>query len=146
MTQLNKPEFEAVYRATTYRVDAPQRPIDIRVGQTHSLLDALLEQLGATDWAFVTAWNPRSVATSAEINGLAQRQLIEEVRARGWVFFEGAGIPDHPGWSAERSLWIAGITWQEAAALGALFGQNAVLAGTAGGRADLVFCEPPAEK
>jgi hypothetical protein len=134
-------KFEPLYRATTYRVDIPEGRIDIRVGQTHPTLDALLAQLGVTDWAFVTAWNPRSTPSSAETNSLSQQRLIRAIRESGLVFFEGKGIPDDPGWSAERSVWIAGISRREAAILGARFNQNAVLVGTVGEEAELVFCD-----
>jgi hypothetical protein len=43
-------QLEAAYHATTYRVFSP--PIAIRNGAISDTLDQLLEQYGATAWAY----------------------------------------------------------------------------------------------
>jgi hypothetical protein len=129
-----------LYRATTFRVESPDGIIDIRVGEKHPRIDALLSHHKVTEWAYITAWNPRSQLLSAEQNALAQVQLTDVVLERGLGFYGGSGIPDNPGWTAERSVWIAGISRQAAVELGARFGQNAIVVGTAGGVAELLCC------
>ena len=132
--------LEAAYLATTFRVESSSGQIDIRVGHMHPKLDALLQELGATAWAYVTAWNPGSRPMRADQNALAQDELLRMVRDRGLTLFEGDGIPDRAGWAPERSVWIAGISRQEAVEFGRRFGQNAIVAGREGGVADLVWC------
>lgn len=142
---MNRSDLGPLYDATTYRIEGPEGPIDIRVGRANPKVDALLRRVGGNDlddWAFITAWNPRSVATPADANASAQSRLLAAVRERGLVFLEGDGIPDHPGWCVERSIWIAGITRQEAAQLGVRFGQYAVVVGTVGQAALLLYCDP----
>jgi hypothetical protein len=131
-----------LYRATTFRVDAPDGVIDIRVGNRHAGLDALLSKLSVTDWAFITAWNPGSRLLSLEQNEAAQEDLIRMVRDQYKCrYFPGSGIPDNPGWTPERSVWIAGISGTDAASLGERFGQNAIVVGAFGAPAKLLFCD-----
>jgi Protein of unknown function (DUF3293) len=132
--------LESVYRATTFRVEAPDGHVGIRVGQKQPKIDALLLRLGATEWAYVTAWNPGSRPVSADQNALAQGELLRIIRDRGFAYYEGDGIPDHEGWLPERSMWIAGISRKEAMELGRQFGQNAIVVGHVGGIAELVAC------
>jgi hypothetical protein len=133
--------LEAAYLATTFRVEAPNENIDIRVGHMQPKLDALLLQLGATEWAYVTAWNPGSRLARSDQNTFAQDELLRLVRDRGFVLYEGLGIPDLEGWAPERSTWIAGIGRREAIELGRQFGQNAIVIGSWGGVVELVWCD-----
>jgi hypothetical protein len=130
-----------LYKATTFRVESPAGHIDIRVGERHSPLDALLSRHSATEWAYITAWNPGSQPLSADQNALAHLTLLQTIRDRGFVCHIGNGIPDNEGWAPERSVWIAGIGRAEAIALGVRFGQNAIVVGTIGGIAELAFCD-----
>jgi hypothetical protein len=131
-------KLEILYRATTYRVKTPETTIDIRIGDRHPMIDRLLSQLKATQWAFVSAWNPGSRQVSADANASAQDALVQFVAQRGFAYYEGAGIPDSADWSAETSLWIAGISGIEARELGLRFKQNAIVFGELGGTAELV--------
>jgi hypothetical protein len=136
-----KTSLESVYRATTFRVESPDGNIDVRIGEKHPLLDALLSQHCATEWAYITAWNPGSLPTSAKQNALAHVELLHIIRDLSFAYREGDGIPDNDGWAPERSVWIAGIGRAEAVAVGVRFGQNAIVVGTYGGIAELVNCQ-----
>jgi Protein of unknown function (DUF3293) len=131
--------LEAAYLATTFRVEAPSGNVDIRIGRDSMKLDALLLHLGATEWAYVTAWNPGSRLLSADLNAAAQDTMLQIIRDRRFAFYEGDGIPDTPGWVPERSVWIAGISRQYAVKIGRQFGQNAIVVGILGGVAELVW-------
>jgi hypothetical protein len=133
-------DLEALYTNTTFRIECLCRNIDIRVGQKHPQIDALLSHHGCTEWAFITAWNPASRPAPADQNALAQAELLQLTRDRGFSFYEGDGIPDQTGWAPERSVWIAGINRREAIELGRQFGQNAIVVGSLGGVAELVNC------
>jgi hypothetical protein len=131
--------LEAAYLATTFRVETPSANIDIRIGQNQPQLDALLLELGATEWAYITAWNPGSRFLSADLNAAARDMMLQIIRDRGLVFCEGDGIPDTEDWAPERSVWIAGIGRQQAVEIGRQFGQNAIVVGILGGVAELVW-------
>ncbi len=131
-------KFAALYKATTFRVEGPEGIVDIRVGEVHPRIDALLLPHGVTEWAYITAWNPGSRPMSEDQNALAHDELIKVLRERGFTFYEGDGIPDQAGWAPERSVWIAGISRREAVEIGRRFGQNAIVVGSLGGIAELV--------
>jgi len=131
--------LEEAYLATTFRVETPGGNIDIRIGEARPLLDRLLSKHKATEWAYITAWNPASRQLSADQNRLAQEELLRLIRDRGFAFYEGDGIPDQKGWISERSVWIAGISRHEAGEMGRQFGQNAIVIGSLGGAAELLF-------
>lgn len=126
------------YRRTTYRVFAGDSPIDIRIGSAPPALARLLENGGATTWAFVTAWNPRSNALPPDENQARQRALIELVGRHGWPALPGLGIGHDETWQPEESLLILGISRQEALGLARRFGQAAIVFGERGGPAELV--------
>lgn len=131
---------ERAYRGTTYVVDAPEGAIGIRIGEPCPALDGLLAQLGVACWAFVTAWNPQSEILSSKINELNNNRLRAELFAAGYRLFGGRGLPDAGGWLAEESVLVAGLDAQAAVALGARYGQLAVVTGNAGECAVLRWC------
>lgn len=135
------PLLDTEYRATTFRVYVPEdAPIDLHVGEPSVRTDLLLARHGVEAWAFVTAWNPGSRSLPAEVNNARHTELLQVVREHGWRFFEGIGIPSNSDWEPERSVLALGVSRSDAAILGKRFGQNAVLAGQRGGKAQLVYC------
>ena len=132
--------LELKYRATTYRVEIRGGHIDIRIGEKHPRIDALLSAHISTQWAFITAWNPGSNLTSREQNAAAQAKLRQILQDAGFSFYEGSGIPDGADWEPERSVWIPGIGRDEAVELGRRFGQKAIVVGRSGAVAELMEC------
>jgi hypothetical protein len=130
------------YENTTFTVLAPGRRIGVRIGWNPRPLLKLLDEGGARTWAFVTAWNPESMALSRADNDARQRKLFEEAAQRRWKTIPGVGIPGDAQWIQEDSLLILGLQRSEAAALGQKFGQLAIVFGERDGRAELVPCEP----
>jgi hypothetical protein len=135
------PELERAYRATAYRVEGPDGRFSIHIGQTCPELDALLTLTHTTTWAYITACNPRSVPTADAQNQARQRELEERVRAR-FRFYRGEGVGDDGKWPPEPSLLVLGIDGDTAARLGREFGQHAVVVGTLGGAAELLWLSP----
>lgn len=133
----------AAYRATTYRCYTTSGVIDIRVDRTHPELDRLLQGMTVPSWSFITAYNPRSQRISQAENDRRQAQLRDVIASRGWTMFQGAGIGDDGRWPAEPSFLVLGIARDEAIALGRQFEQAAIVFGEAGGRAELLLCDPP---
>lgn len=138
---LNKSPLEGYYKATTFRVETADGPIDLRIGENNPGIDDLLTKHKATEWAYITAWNPGSLPLPADENALAHKKLLQIIQDRGFVHHLGEGIPDQDGWAPERSVWIAGMGRQDAVKVGRQFGQKAIVVGSLGGLAKLVFCE-----
>ena len=133
--------LELAYWRTVYRAFAPGGAIDLRVGHRFPALDRLLAVTGCTRWAFLTAWNPRSRPLPAWRNAARSRRLARALQARGYRFLPGLGIPLEPGWRPEVSLLALGMPAARALRIARSFGQNAIVAGRRGGRAQLLWCE-----
>ena len=131
--------WEAAYRATTYVAYDGDEAIEIRIGAPTPALDPRLCARGADSWAYLTAYNPRSIPLSREANEAAQARLELELRARGVEFLRGASRPDD-GSPPEVSV-LAFLPREEAEVLGRAFGQNAIVVGRVGEPAELVWLE-----
>ncbi len=138
-THSNVSAFDAAYRATTYIADLPQGPVGLRIDEPCPVLDRYLAQRASATWAFVSASNPGSQLLSDAQNAERHAQLIESVAAQGWEWVAGRGVPDDGNWPPELSLLILNIGLQNALALAAEFGQNAIVAGVAGSCPQLVY-------
>lgn len=132
--------LEKAYRATAYVVDLPDGPVSIRIGQRCPRVDAWLSAHALNEWVFITAWNPQSEILDNKINELRNAALGDALRQRACVVFSGRGQPDQGGWTAEESLLALGISEADAVALGAQFGQHAVVTGRRGECAVLRWC------
>lgn len=132
--------LESAYRATRYRVQLSAGAIDLCIGEPSPALDALLGELGAADWAIVTACNPQSVRSDAAANAAAQARLAAELGAQGYRCLPGCNLAADGSWPAEASFFVVGITPAAAVDIGAACGQNAVVVGERGGAPRLLWC------
>jgi hypothetical protein len=108
----------------------------LRIGERNGALDRLLHRHRRRDWAFITAWNPRSRRLPRWRNERRQRALARLLP----LALLGAGIGDNASWAPEESLLVLGVTAGRARRLARQFGQNAIVAGCRGGLARLVWC------
>lgn len=130
----------AAYETTLFTVATPFGKFEIRPGQISPLLDQLLDHLGARNWAYVTAHNPRSQRLSGDENAARHEELKRRVLDGGYPAFEGEGVGQDKTWTPEKSLLIVGIDATEAVALGKEFGQFAIVIGDRGRPAQLRNC------
>lgn len=136
-----KTEFEAAYRATTYRVFLPGGALDLRIDAAHPALAAWLAANGAARWAILTAFNPRSERRPAAENLERQAALEVALLEAGWEPFAGENVADSDAWSPEETCFVPAIDLAEAMALASRFGQNAIVFGEADGLPRLVWIE-----
>ncbi len=130
----------AAYEATSFWVDVfPDSPFAIRCGTRTPRLDDLLVKCGASTWAYMTACNPRSDLLTASDNAERMGRLRHHLQQRGYSFFPGEGVPDKPEWAPEPSFLVLGITESEAVSLARIYEQNAILIGTQGQCATLLW-------
>lgn len=129
----------SAYLQTTYQIEQPA--IQIHIGESSRALQALLQKYEATSWAFITAWNPKSILLSQKENDARHEKLVEMVEKRGFPFFMGYGIGADDTWQPEQSLLILEIAREEAINLGQQFRQHAIVFGTTDGLPALVFCQ-----
>ena len=122
----------AAYRNTSFFADTSRGRLCLRVGRASPELDALLAACEVRTWAYVTGFNPGSIALSPEENEQRHQCLAYEVEHRGYTSFPGEGIGDDGQWPPERSLLILGIGRDDAIGLGREFEQRAVVYGEHG--------------
>lgn len=137
--------LRSAYRRTSYRACTPVGEIRIRIGYRNARLDRLLDQHAAVCWGYVTAVNPFSQPHAAEFNRRAIAALERVIRQWGCVYFTGRGVGDDKRWPEEPSFLVLGITRDSAHELGRRFRQNAVVVGSRGGAAELLWCAPSVE-
>jgi hypothetical protein len=117
----------AAYLATHYKVTGTARPFVLRVGQPSAELAALHRASGVNCSAFITAWNPRSVATSEDLNRASQRRLESQLTAMSLTFLAGIGEDPAGVWPGEPSALVLGLARSEAERVGRTFGQLAIV-------------------
>lgn len=131
--------LDAAYRATTYRVAAPDGPIDLRVDARSLPLVALLRACGASCWAYLAAVNPASQPLPPADNAARHGALQAVLEQGGHAVFAGEAIADAGDWPVEPGFLVCGLARHEAAALAGRFGQNAFLWGDGDGLVTLVW-------
>lgn len=137
---MQREDLAAAYRKTSYVVDAPVvAAFAIRIGEACPPLDELMERTGTTAWAFVTACNPRSKPLAVAENATRMERLREVIERGGYAFLPGAGVPDEAGWSPEPSFLVLGIPVEAAVEIGRLFEQHAIVVGSRGMSAALLW-------
>lgn len=134
-------EFEAKYRATTYRIFLPGGFADLRIGQTNETLSAWLKTAGCLNFAIISAHNPGSEVIDPAKNAERQSQLECELLEGNYEPYSGENIPDDGSGLIEESCFVADIALEDACALAEDFGQNAIVYGAADGISRLIWIE-----
>lgn len=127
------------YLQTTYRVVGAPEPVDIRIGHRSRALDRLLQENGVQNWAFVTASNPRSRRLPDRDNAKRNTEMKQSLQQGGWQMLDGMGLPCSPEWQPEHSVLILGIDRDAAMKVALRWEQNAIVCGTIGQPAELVW-------
>lgn len=126
--------FEA-YKNTKYKVS--QHDIVIEIDKFNDKLNEFLNKYNSTEWAFITAYNPYSRVLTNDENRMRHDELIEFTKA--YITFEGHGVGEDPAWEPELSLFIMGISKEEAALIGKRFEQNAIVYGELNNPSELLI-------
>lgn len=134
-------ELEAAYRATTYRVFLPGGVCDLRLDQASAVLRCWLETAGVSVFALLTAHNPGSRPLALEVNMARQSAMEVFLLENNYEPYVGENVADTEAWPAEESCFVADMGLLDAIALGAKFGQNAIVCGSADGIPRLVWIE-----
>ena len=113
------------YKNTKYKVFEPT--ITIEIGKFNQDLNTLLLKHKSNEWAFITAYNPFSRVLTNEENKIRHEELKELTKS--YVFFEGHGVGEDPTWEPELSLFIIGISKDDASIIGKKYEQNAIVCG-----------------
>lgn len=138
-------ELEVAYQATTYRVFLPSGICELRLGQPCEGLRCWLETADCTEFALITAHNPGGQPTAEAINAERQSQLECDLLEGNYEPYaaqhEADGEADGKAWPVEESCFVPDISREDACALAADYGQNAVVCGGPDGVPHLVWIE-----
>jgi hypothetical protein len=117
------------YRSAVWTVELPAGSVEVRLDDVPA--DPQLRPSG-----IVTAYNPASIASTAEQNRDADQELLRHVRSLG-VPFRRTTARGGDGWE-EPGFLLLGEVRPLLVELGLVFGQNAVVWIDEGGAASLV--------
>lgn len=110
---------------TDYSFTHGGRTIVIRLDAPNSELLSYLEQEQITQWAFLTAWNPTSYPQTEAYNRGQQEELLSKLR--NYNVYKGESKSRDRKQPVVESVFVAGISREEASQLGWDFGQYAIL-------------------
>lgn len=133
-------KLEEKYRRAVYAVITETDEIRFRVGELSLNLDALLAVYNAVNFAFITAYNPRSKVLSAAQNELRHAELEKLLIAESFRFLTGYGTDKDEKWGREMSLLIMNISKEKAREIARKFEQNAIVCGEKNQETKLVWC------
>ena len=108
--------------------------------------EAYPDELEGYSWekglAVITAWNPGSLSLPLNDNQSRQIALMSELQGNGFgPIYPAVGKSRSGAW-AEDSLAIFDISMQDALHFGQLYGQNAILWVSKGGKPKIILCAP----
>ena len=124
-TNISPDQIQA-YRETQYRVEGAS-PFTLKVGHVSEEVLTVFVQRGLKSCAFVTAWNPYSIALKPEENAIRERKLNLDLNAQGLEHTPGEGVHPSNGWVGERSSLIWGVSETSAREIAEEFQQNAFI-------------------
>ncbi len=101
--------------------------LTIVIDKSNLDINKLLVKHNTKEWSFITAYNPYSRVLTNEENRIRHNELIE--MTENYVTFEGHGVGQDPIWEPELSLFIIGISKEDASLIGKRFEQNAIAYG-----------------
>lgn len=127
-------ELIEAYKNTKYKVF--ELNLTIEIGKSNQEVDAILAKYNASEWAFITAFNPYSRVLTDNENKIRHEELKN--LTENYVTYEGHGVGEDPTWEPELSLLIIGISKEEASILGNKFEQNAIVYGKLNDTTDLL--------
>lgn len=121
-------ELVLAYYSTAYRLS--DHGIEIRIGAPNTEFDEFCRKRNICEWAFLTAFNPASVQTSAQADELSNAKLKAELDKGGFRYCRGLGVPDDcMGWEPEVSFFVWNIDLSTSSELARQFGQKAIVYG-----------------
>jgi hypothetical protein len=120
-------KFKSDYEQAIYQIINPH--MELHVGVFHPAFYDFLMINNVDQWAMITACNPESVILSESENKCRQNALEKLLLERGYLFRKAEHRDPDGHWPVEPSFFVETIECQEAKSIGALFGQNAILAG-----------------
>jgi hypothetical protein len=134
--------LRALYEKACYEAypQGANHPIQIKLGVDHPSID---DELGALEsWMFITAYEPMGQKHPPRRNRLAQQRLLREVKRKQKQRWRARGYaPDNGENWEEPSLLVFPVSKSEALDWARRYRQLAILFGSQGEKAQLLFAD-----
>lgn len=129
-------DFEKIYLEAYYYVFDINH--SIKLNAKNSELDDLLIDNKLSSWAYITAYNPKSIPLCESENISRNENLFNEIKNH--IVYKGESGCKKGNWEAEIGYLILGIELDEAVKLASKYEQNAFIFGELNQNAQLIFC------
>jgi hypothetical protein len=145
---MTRVELHDAYLATDYEVTTPEGIVTLRADGPPVGDPRAMAVIAGRRITVVTAWNPRSVAQSPDVNAAANARLRADLQARGWTFWDavgrsrpvsGGGDPATVAWF-EDSFAVVDVDPDQVRQLAHTYGQIAVCVWD-GERGSVAWCD-----
>lgn len=133
--RISEAQLITAYHKTNFNVYEPK--LTIKINEKNHELDSILKKENATEWAYITAYNPMSNSRTEQENIIANESLFNDIK--DFKTFKGEGIGEDLRWKPEESFLIIGISENKARELGRKYVQKAIVSGTLGQTAKLLI-------
>jgi hypothetical protein len=128
-------ELHRAFQETHYIVHH-EPPFTMHIGQPCPELKALMAEHNALGAAYITAWNPFSIAQTKEVNESLNEQLKGDLS--DYTIYDGEGKDTLGDWPPELSFFVANISKEKTKELATKYKQNAVVYGEQNKTAELL--------
>lgn len=120
-------ELDKAYRKALYVIQAGDKSIHMKVGDSSPEMVDLMRLYGVNSAALITAFNPRSILASAQENVRNHNDLVGDINALGLESLSGEGCDMSNTWPSEPGVLALGISLRDAEVLADRYRQNAFL-------------------
>ena len=133
---MTQEELMQVFTEATYNI--LNSGIYIRLNQLNEELDDILEDYGVKEWVLITAWNPGGSRRPTNANQNQQIELLKDLE--DYKLLDTRGQSLDKSWFEDGYL-VLGLTKSNGIELAKKYGQKAILFGTSGKPAELIWIE-----
>ena len=131
--------MEKAYREALYT--CPSYGGTIKIGESSSSIDLIMNKIGVEELCVLTADNPGSKIKSRAENDFAYAEMCEQVKNLNCRFTEVVNKDPHGKFPDEVSIWVWGMDESKGRQIGKQFNQNAFVYYRSGETARLVWCK-----
>lgn len=132
-------DLRAAFKKTQFIAKLPAGELTITIGATDADLTVLMDSHSVSTAAYITAWNPYSQPTSADVNRNANLSLERLLQQSGLPFWPCDGKDPAGQWPAEPGFLVLGADRRWLRKLGRKFRQHALVIARRNGKPKLLW-------
>lgn len=126
-------ELHAAYLATEYTCGR----FVLQIGRPHPYFSDFLAREAYVNYAFLTAWNPRSLVLGEAENRQRGEKLKQHLEAQGIIYIPGGAHDPKGEWPVEEGYFVFNAATDRVLEIAGAWEQNAVVLGVRKGKPSL---------